>query len=188
MLGLVAALPGMVMPVAIAAPLDTPVEASLTYSYFTPALTPPALKIGDECFVPIKSTPKLGWSITTAGETATIKIDGRQVTSTIRSIGNTPYVPFRSVMASVGAVTQWTSPTSIRALSRVFHIEATGNRLEVRGTLPVKVTPFLVKNPNRVVLDIEGAMVDSERPPDAIGNVRAYQVGAQARLGDYHCR
>src|SRR5688500_11003958 len=122
MLGLVAALPGMVMPVATAAPLDTPVEASLTYSYFTPALQPPALKIGDECFLPIKAAPKLGWSITTSGETASIKIDGRLVTSTIRSIGNTPYVPFRSVMASVGAVTQWTSPTSIRAFSRIFRI------------------------------------------------------------------
>jgi N-acetylmuramoyl-L-alanine amidase len=175
MLGLVAALPGMVMPVASAPLVDTPIQASLTYSYFTPALQPPALKVGEECFVPIKSAPKLGWTITTAGETATIKIDGRQVTSTIRSIGNTPYVPFRSVMASVGAVTEWTSPTSIRALSRVFRIEATGNRLEVRGTLPVKVTPFLVKNPNRVVLDIEGAMVDAGKPPEVTGNVRYAQ-------------
>lgn len=177
MLGLVAALPGMVMPVA-AGPLDTPVEASLTYSYFTPALQPPALKIGDECFLPIKSAPKLGWTVTASGEVATIKIDGRQVTSTIRSIGNVPYVPFRSVMASVGAVTQWTSPTSIRALSRVFRIEASGNRLEVRGTLPVKVTPFIVRGPNRVVLDIEGAMVDPSRPPESIGEVRYAQFSA----------
>lgn len=175
MLGLVAALPGMVMPAVAPTALDTPVQASLTYSYFTPALQPPALKVGDECFLPIKSAPKLGWAITTSGETATIKIDGRHVTSTIRSIGNIPYVPFRSVMASVGAVTEWTGPTSIRALSRIFKIEASGNRLEVRGTLPVKVTPFLVKNPNRVVLDIEGATIDSGRPPESVGEVRYSQ-------------
>ena len=177
MLGLVAALPGMVMP-AFAAPLDTPVEASITYSYTTPALKPPALKIGDECFLPIKSAKTLGWAVTTSGENATVKIDGRQVTTTIRSIGNTPYLPFRSVMTSVGGVTDWTSPTSIRALSRVFRIEAKGNRLEVRGTLPVKVTPFIVKNPNRVVLDIVGAVVDPTKPPEAVGDVRYSQFNS----------
>ena len=47
--------------------------------------------------------------------------------------------------------------------------------MEVRGTLPVKVTPFLVKNPNRVVLDIEGAMVDAGKPPEVTGTVRYAQ-------------
>jgi N-acetylmuramoyl-L-alanine amidase len=174
MLGLVAALPGMVMP-ALAAPVDDPVEATITYSYSTPALNPPALKIGDECFLPLKMAAKYGWAVTTAGEKANVKIDGRQVTTFIRSIGNVPYLPFRAVMASVGAVTEWTSGTSIRAMSRVFRIEAEGGRLEVRGTLPVKVTPFIVKNPNRVVLDIRGAVIDSSKPPETKGEVRYSQ-------------
>ena len=177
MLGLVAALPGMVLP-AFGAPLDTPVEATVTYSYFTPALKPPALKIGDECFLPVKMASKFGWTITTTGEKANVKVDGRQVTTFIRSIGNVPYLPFRSVMASVGAVTQWTGPTSIRAMSRVFHIEAQGGRLEVRGTLPVKVTPFIVRNPDRVVLDIKGAVVDAAKPPETKGEVRYSQFSA----------
>ncbi|MDQ2986251.1 MAG: N-acetylmuramoyl-L-alanine amidase [Armatimonadota bacterium] len=174
MLGLVAALPGMVMP-AFAAPLDTPVEASITYSYSTPALKPPALKIADECFLPIKMASKFGWSVTTVGEKATVKIDGRQVTTFVRAIGDTPYLPFRSVMASVGAVTEWTGPTSIRAMSRVFRIEAKGNRLEVRGTLPVMVTPFVVRGPDRVVLDIKGAIIDPTKPPEIEGDVRYAQ-------------
>jgi N-acetylmuramoyl-L-alanine amidase len=165
----------MVMPISMASPVDTPVAASLTYSYFTPALNPPALKVGDECFLPIKVASKLGWTVTTKGETATIKIDGRQVNSTIRAIGNIPYVPFRSVMTSIGAVTQWTGPTSLRAYSRIFKIEASGSRLEVKGTLPVKVTPFIVKSPNRVVLDIEGAIIDPVRPPESVGEVRYAQ-------------
>jgi N-acetylmuramoyl-L-alanine amidase len=163
------------MPALAAPAVDTPVEASLTYAYLTPALKPPALKIGDECFLPIKSAGRLGWTVTVSGEKATVKIDGRQVTTFVRAIGNTPYIPFRSVMASVGAVTDWTGPTSIRALSRIFHVEAKGNRLEVRGTLPVKVTPFIVKNPNRVVLDIKGAMIDPTKPPESIGDVRYAQ-------------
>lgn len=174
MIGLFAALPGMVMP-ALAAPVDTPVAATITYTYSTPVLKPPALKIQDECFVPVKMASKFGWDVSISGEKATVKIDGRQVTTIVRAIGNTPYLPFRSIMGSVGAVTEWTGPTSIRAMSRIFKIEAKGNRLEVLGTLPVKVTPFIVKNPDRVVLDIQGAVIDASKPPEANGEVRYAQ-------------
>jgi len=164
----------MVLPVLVA-PVDTPVVATITYAYSTPALKPPALKVGEECFLPVKMASKFGWGVSIAGEKATVKIDGRQVTTYVRAIGRVPYLPFRSIMSSVGAVTEWTGPTSIRAMSRVFKIEAKGGRLEVLGTLPVKVTPFIVKNPDRVVLDLHGAVIDDSKPPETKGEVRYAQ-------------
>ncbi|MGI8923385.1 MAG: N-acetylmuramoyl-L-alanine amidase [Fimbriimonadales bacterium] len=173
MLTLLASAPWMVM--SMTAAMDNPVAASVTYCHFTPAFTPDALRMGDECFIPAKLAGRIGWACTVKGDSASVIVDGRRVDTFVRRIGTEPFIPLRTVAASIGAVTEWGSDTNLRVFSKLYKISATSRGLEIRGTLPVKSNIFIVKSPYRVVVDVVGARIDRASVPTTEGNVRYSQ-------------
>ncbi|MBA3726866.1 MAG: N-acetylmuramoyl-L-alanine amidase [Armatimonadetes bacterium] len=173
MLTLLASAPWMVM--SMTAAMDNPVAASVTYCHYTPAFTPAALRMGDECFIPAKLAGRIGWACTVRGDNASVIVDGRRVDTFVRRIGTDPYIALRTVAASIGAVTEWGSDTNLRVFSKLYKISAIGRGLEVRGTLPVKSNIFAVKSPHRVVVDVMGARIDKASLPTTEGNVRYSQ-------------
>lgn len=146
---------------ALPAVTDTPVAASVAYTYFTPAFQPPALKIGDECFVPLKLVSRLGWSYVSSGNRATVSVAGKQVETFVRLIGSEKYIPARAVVAGADGISEWGRGNDLHIYARVVSIRGFADRIDVKTTLPVRATASAIDGPNRIVMDLAGARLQN---------------------------
>lgn len=162
-----------------AAGFDVPLPATLTLASAPIALDAPAVRLGDELFVPAKMAPKLGWDAKVQGSTAIVQVNGRPVTTFVRKLSGEKYLPVRTILASVGGLTEWAAPQALKAYSRITRITTSKGELQVNGTLPMNRKVFLLENPPRIVMDLYPAKVDSNSAPAVSGNVRYSQFESE---------
>ncbi|HET6644730.1 MAG TPA: N-acetylmuramoyl-L-alanine amidase [Fimbriimonadales bacterium] len=173
MLALLGTMPWMAM--SLAAAIDTPVAVTVTYCHFTPAFSPSAIRVGEECYIPAKLSSRIGWKCSVKGDTATVLVDGRKVEAPAKLVGKDVYIPVKLVADSIGAITEWSGDQNFRVFAKVFSIAATPHGFDIKSTLRVKTSVFAVKSPDRVVADVQGARIDPQHPPEVVGNVRYSQ-------------
>jgi N-acetylmuramoyl-L-alanine amidase len=164
------------MAVAMVAEPEAPVTATVAYTYFTPAFSPPPLRLGDECFIPAAQASRLGWACEVVDGHAVVEAEGRKVETFVRELSGTRYLPVRSVVASLGGESEWGAQTNLKVYSKITAIRAEETGLEVTATLPFKCSVFAVDKPDRIVVDITGARV-----PEGF----AESVGGPARFSQF---
>ncbi len=163
---------------ALSAAGEPPLPATLTLASNPISLSNPAVRLGDELFVPVNMAAKFGWQAQINGSTAKVQVNGRPVTTFVRKISNEKYLPVRTILSSVGGLSEWTDKKSLRAFSKIVSIEVTNNSLVVNGTLPMNRKIIILNNPSRIAMDLYPAKIDSASP-SVTGPVRFSQFDNQ---------
>src|SRR5437762_1128433 len=127
-----------------AAPMDTPIVATLAYTYYTPAFDPPALRVGDECFIPAKLAGRLGWQATIEKDKASVEINGTRIETFVRDLRGAKYLPVRTIVASFGGLSEWGTANDLRVFSKITEIKSDETGLAIKSALPFKKTVFTV--------------------------------------------
>ncbi|MCH8274932.1 MAG: N-acetylmuramoyl-L-alanine amidase [Armatimonadetes bacterium] len=170
---LIALLPGMAM--SAAAGQDGPVPVTLSYAHRLPALEAPALRVGDECFLPVSEAGRIGWTVESDGDEARVSVHGLVVETFIRDLDGRPYLPLRTVVEAAGGLSEWTQEQRLQVYSKITRITVKVDRIEIEGTLPVTRSFLVLDGPKRVAFDIKAARLDPNDPPEVTGEVRYAQ-------------
>lgn len=155
--------------------VDVPVPVRLAMFGLPENLSPPAVRLGDECFLPLEHARKAGWKVELSGEKATVTVGGTRVAAFCRKISQQNCLPVRSIAETAGGLTEWTGDTSLVVCSRIKRIEVENASILVEGTLPVRAQFLLLESPRRLVLDVSPAKLDRAKPPTTSGSFRYSQ-------------
>jgi N-acetylmuramoyl-L-alanine amidase len=150
---------------------EQPKPVTLNYCGVVSVDTPP-VRLGDECFFPLDKAALLGWIVERQGRTAAVDVRGREVSSFVRRIAGSDYLPLRSVVSEAGGFSDWTSPDRLSVYSRVTRVAVRHDRIELDTSLPARRSVMILDNPPRVVLDVYGARVQKEFAPAFFGEFR----------------
>ncbi len=168
---LVCLIPWMVVTAAWGAPA-TPANLAYTFSGDTAV---PAARIEEQCWVPLKSVESFGWKVRERGEMVDLDAEGRVVRTPSRSVNGEVMISASEVANQLGAVTSWEGST-FRVLGQVRTIDFIGSSIRIDSTLPFRKTAHIVGNPNRLVLDLQGAAL----PPEG-----RFQLPLGVRMGQF---
>jgi N-acetylmuramoyl-L-alanine amidase len=107
---------------------------------------------GDRLLASPDSLARLGWSVRPADGEADIEAEGRRVRVVMRG----GLVPVNDVADQLGAVAEWEGDRlALRGMVRVIEVGANGVRVDL--TLGVRPRAFALADPERLVIDLEGA-------------------------------
>lgn len=146
-------LPWMVTTVALAAPTAVKVQYTYHGSDF------PALKQNEDVFITPTEAKKWGWNITLKGNEYQFSCEGRNFRLPIQTLQNTKVFRLNDAAQYVGANTKFENGT-FKVLSSVRSIDVTKDGLEVSSTIQTKTKVYRVSNPDRLVIDVQGAEVE----------------------------
>lgn len=163
------------MAVAANGKVDVPVPVRLAMFGLPENLSPPAVRLGDECYLPLEHAKKAGWKVSLSGEKATVTVAGTRVAAFCRKISQQNCLPVRSIAESAGGWTEWTGETSLVVCSRIKEIEVETGSIRVEGTLPMRAQFLLLESPRRLALDVSPAKLDKANPPKTSGSLRFSQ-------------
>lgn len=146
----------------------------VTFTHFG-AFSEDAVRLDDEVFAAPALLRKWGWEVMTRYADADISIDNRTARVKMILHKGRPLVSLTEAVKMVGARSSWKGNTNhYFVLSWIRNIEATDKGVRIDGTLPFKTKAFKLTNPDRLVIDLEGA----EHDPTLIGQLPAgWRVG-----------
>lgn len=170
-LAVLALVASSILPGAVA----TADPVKVRFTFFEPSLSPPAVRIGEECLFPIEAAPRLGWSAERRGDRVTIRDAASEATLPIRRITGTVYASLTRAAEAFGAITRWKDARTFEVLAAVRSIAVTQGRLQVETSLPVQPNTFVLGAPPRLVMDLKGASLSASAPPQVKGTVRFSQ-------------
>lgn len=170
---LLALLPWMVLT---AAAWGQTRPAELFFSHLG-VLSERGLRVGDECFMPVEALRRLGWETTIADGIASVKVHDRAAQVPLRTFGDQPMVPFRRLSELLGFDATWRGSTNtLELLARLESVRYREGKIEVDATLPVRLSVATQTNPDRIVVDLEGARIVPETKLALEGNTRIVQL------------
>ena len=148
-------------------------SADVLYTYR--AATPVhAFRLGDECFVPIESVSYWDWKAERNGDVAQVSAEGNTVSVPARTVAGQSCIALRRAVQLLGANSEWIATTdTLQVYSPLKSLEARNGRVVARGPLSVRATGFVLSDPNRGVVDLDGARLPLKL--DLPKNVRATQ-------------
>ena len=167
---LYALLPWMALAGAAAAQ-SRPADVLYTFREATPVR---GFRLGDECFVPLDAARYWGWSADRDGDAAKLTAEGSTVRVPLRVVNGQPSLALRRAITLLGGDSEWIATTdSLRVFSPLSSLAFVDGRVVARAPLAVRTTGFALSDPNRAVVDLEGARLPArlDLPP----NVRATQ-------------
>lgn len=106
----------------------------------------------DELLVPSTLLERLGWSVRFVEGEADIAAEGRRIRLTAR--GET--VPLREALQQLGASSRWVGD-ALRVLGVVRVVEVGARELRIDATIGVRPNVFRLQDPERLVVDLQGA-------------------------------
>lgn len=157
---------------ALAAGADT---VKVRFTFFEPSLTPPAVRVGQECLFPVEAASRLGWSATVHGNRVTIRDGSAETTLPITRVSGTAYASLSMAAEAFGARAGWKDARTFEVLATVKSITVTSGRISVQTSLPVQPNTFVLDAPPRLVMDLKGAALVPTNPPKLEGTARFSQ-------------
>ena len=133
-----------------------------------------AYRLGDECFIPIDSVARWGWTAERKGDVAQVSAEGSTISVPARVIGGQPTLALRRAISLLGANSEWVATTdTLQIYAPLSDLVYSKGRLTYKAPLAVRATGFVLTDPNRAVYDLDGARLPAklDLPP----NVRAVQ-------------
>jgi N-acetylmuramoyl-L-alanine amidase len=160
--------------IATAAPAQVR-SAEVLYTHFT-SVAQRAYRLGDACFVPIDEVSTWGWTATVHGEEADIEAEGQKVTAPVRTFDGRPSILLGAAVDKLHGGYDWVPESdTFEVYSPLSSISSHKGSMEAKGPLSVHATPYFITNPNRVMIDIEGARLDPKTQEDYDAYSRAFQ-------------
>jgi N-acetylmuramoyl-L-alanine amidase len=166
---LLALLPWMAMTSAVRA--QAPADVVFTHHG---VVSERCVRVDDECFVPLSFLEAVGWTYVQKGENVEIRAEGERVRVTLRDIAGTAMIPLRFAMEKLGGETSWDGDR-LTALAPLSVVQIKRGRFTIQSNFAVKPKLTLMDNPNRVVLDIQGAKLSRRTNVDLDGTARIGQ-------------
>ena len=133
-----------------------------------------AYRLGDECFIPIESVSRWGWTAQRNGDVAQVTAEGSTINVPARTVSGQSTIALRRAVSLLGAKSEWVATTdTLQVYAPLSDLVYANGRLGYKAPLAVKATGFVLSDPNRAIFDLEGARLPErlDLPP----NVRATQ-------------
>lgn len=147
------------------------VEVAYTHLGSTPQR---AFRVGDECFVTLETAKAWNWVVQIEAGQAKISAEGKSIDLPLRLISGQQAFPVRQAIEKLGGVSEWTlGGDTLEVASVLSEVELKPEKLILRATLGAKVTTFLLTDPDRLVVDIQGARLPT-------GGLKALPAGIRA--------
>jgi N-acetylmuramoyl-L-alanine amidase len=136
----------------------------------------PSFRMEDECFVPVEGLAQFGWTVTRDRAVVRIEAEGRSLTATLRMIQNRSVVAIRPLLRDLGAEASWRpGQDHLEVLSPLRSVRFAAGSVAVDAALEVKPRSFVLTNPNRLIVDLEGAKLSPDTKIDVPDGVRVGQ-------------
>ena len=133
-----------------------------------------AFRVGDECFVPIDAAAYWGWKIERNGDVAQVSAEGNTINVPARTVAGQSAIALRRAVQLLGANSEWVATTdTLQVYAPLKELKVVDGRISIKAPLTVKATGFVLSDPNRAVVDLEGARLPEKL--DLPKNVRATQ-------------
>ncbi len=132
------------------------------------------VRVADECFVPFAFLDAVGWGYVAKGDELVVTADEQHVTVGARDIAGISMVPLRHLMDKLGGDTAWQGNQLI-ALSQLAQVQVRDGGFSIRSRLAIRPRVFTMTDPNRVVVDLEGAKLMPNTKIDLEGAARISQ-------------
>lgn len=157
---LIALIPWMVVASSASAVQTRSAEVVFTYHGTIPDK---AIRVADECYVPIEFLDKVGWKYQVRNSSVVIEAEPRGARVALREFDLGRMIPLRAVLDQMGGETVW-EPDNDKLLvcTPINKIVVKGNRVEVVTHIPTKPRVFRLTNPHRFVVDLPGARINRE--------------------------
>lgn len=146
----------------------------VTFTHFG-SFSEGAVRLDDDVYAPPTLLRQWGWDVTTRYADADIQLDDRTARVKMIFHKGRPLVSLTEAVKMAGARSSWKGNSNhYVVLSWIRNIEATPKGVRIDGTLPFKTKSFRLTNPDRLVLDLEGA----EHDPTLLGQLpQGWRVG-----------
>ncbi len=137
-------------------------SADVLYTYRS-ATPVHAFRLGDECFVPIEALSYWDWKAERNGDVAQVSAEGNTISVPARVVAGQPCVALRRAVKLLGANSEWLATTdTLQVYSPLKSLEVADGRVSAKGPLGVKATGFVLSDPNRAVVDLDGARLPAK--------------------------
>lgn len=146
----------------------------VTFTHFG-SFSEGAVRLDDDVYAPPTLLRQWGWEVTTRYADADIQLDDRTARVKMIFHKGRPLVSLTEAVKMAGARSSWKGNSNhYVVLSWIRNIEPTPKGVRIDGTLPFKTKSFRLTNPDRLVLDLEGA----EHDPTLLGQLpQGWRVG-----------
>lgn len=166
---LVALVPWMAMATAVQAQRA---PATVVYTY-QGSFSDRVERDGDECVIPIALAENWGWRVRTAGDEADIAAEGRLLRVNLTKDRK---LPLAACLSQLGGKGQWDRERrTFRVLSEVRSVEVLFGTLRVNCALGVSAAGFSLTDPERYIVDLQGATISSSAQLSTDPNIRVRQ-------------
>lgn len=123
------------------------------------------VRVGDTAYITPALAKSWGWNVTLRGDEVQVATEGRLFRAATLIDRGTRYFDLTESARMLGAYTDWEGDT-FRVLARIRNIEITEKSAGIFSTINTKATSFQLKNPDRYVIDIQGAHLDESQIKD----------------------
>lgn len=131
-------------------------------------------RMGDECFVPFTFLDYVGWDYSIVKGFADIKADGQKVRVPVRDLNGKQMVPLRMSVNKLGGEANW-KDDELDVLSPLKKVSIENGHFDIEGAIAVQPKAMLLDDPNRVVIDIQGAKLTRDTKVELDGTSRIAQ-------------
>lgn len=150
-------------------------SADVLYTHRT-ATPVRAFRLGDECFVPIEAASYWGWKVERNGDTAQVTAEGKTIAVPSRVVSGQPSIALRRAVELLGAKSEWVATNdTLQVYAPLDSVRVEDGKVMVKASLGVKATGYTLSDPNRAVIDLDGARLDKDTKLDLPKGVRATQ-------------
>ncbi|MDI9641260.1 N-acetylmuramoyl-L-alanine amidase [Kamptonema cortianum] len=150
--------PWMAVTVAYAV---QPAAVNVQYAY-QGTFKQDVFKIGDDCVVEPRLAKSWGWNVDVRGDEFQIACEARLFRIPIVRHNGRILVNLNESARFLGTTATWDGDT-FRMLGKVRNIEATAEGLRVDSMIKVSPRVFKLQNPDRLVIDLTGAHLDTQQ-------------------------
>ncbi len=133
-----------------------------------------AYRVGDECFVPVEATSYWGWKVERNGDVAQVSAEGNTISVPARTVAGQSTIALRRAVQLLGANSEWVATTdTLQVYAPLTELKVADGKVSIKAPLEVKASGFVLSDPNRAIIDLEGARLPEKL--DLPKNVRATQ-------------
>lgn len=135
-----------------------------------------AYRVGDECFVPLDALGYWGWKAQRSGDASQVSAEGQNVAAPVRVVGGQPCLALRRAVELLGASSEWLPRTdTLQVYAPLRSITLKDGTISAKAPLSVKASGFVLKDPDRAVVDFEGARLGKGTRLDLPKGAKAVQ-------------
>jgi N-acetylmuramoyl-L-alanine amidase len=135
-----------------------------------------ALRVGDECFVEPEVVAAWGWTIGVRGNLADVQAEGTRFQLPLRSFNGNKHFSLQQALKVLNGGCAWRQGSdTIDVWGNIRELNAIDGIISVDSTIAGKPKVMFLKNPGRIVVDIQGVRIGPDTRMSLGRGARAQQ-------------